>query len=542
MRYAKDVRTKQDVAADDVRGTARHRPYSCPVCGARVHYRSSMGPSPDPGFAHNKHTARPDCELYHPGFGYYVPSPSSAPRAALNAEDAPEEIGLCLEDGESWTTYLRLPEISDLGNVRLRSLRSGSVEVESGGTRNSLSLMELRPGIGSARLVVPPAATPYKIAPAGDWPASISQKRWQAGARGLNPRGTPFRMRRGEWVRLKEDSAVELGEELRVVADSRNAPPTACSPEAAEVATHNRISWRMWRVVLPTESTPLVERWAEDIGVVLLEAAWDISILSIPHAFNSEDVVPILGTRETLVGKLKSPDSGVQTMLSLRTGSASQTISVQASKSSTAFVAFAVPWPGSNELSVASGDQSAFKFDAATRPNLAELREALGAVPVLRISIGGNLLEPWKSLFELPAPTKGGEPPEIAILPDLEDVRLGLFWRGPEGGGSEEGLTVGAVKNRLRNHWGKDVEVRISGGALGSIAVRFCRARKAKLDRSDNRVLRWAALAGIEGGPSGGAWLLRRAGALDPKLLRAVQSRGNSKWMPLAISALKESE
>src|ERR1035437_8898568 len=101
---------------------------------------------------------------------------------------------MCLEDGESWTTYLRLPEIADLGTIRLRSLRSGSVQVDAGGTLNSLSLIELRPGIGSARLVVPPSATPYKVTPTGDWPSSISKTPWQGGARGLNPRGTAFRM------------------------------------------------------------------------------------------------------------------------------------------------------------------------------------------------------------------------------------------------------------------------------------------------------------------------------------------------------------
>lgn len=94
-----------------------------------------MGLSPDPGFAHNKHAARPDCELYHPGLGNYAPS--SGPRATLRAEDAPEEIGMCLEDGEPWTLYLRLPELADLGGVRLRSLRAGSVQVDSGGTLSS---------------------------------------------------------------------------------------------------------------------------------------------------------------------------------------------------------------------------------------------------------------------------------------------------------------------------------------------------------------------------------------------------------------------
>ena len=282
-----------------------------------------MGLSPDPGFAHNKHAAKPDCELYHPGLGNYVPS--STPRATFRTEDEPAEIGMCLEDEESWATYLRLPEIADLGTVRLRSLRSGSVQVDAGGTLNSLSLMELRPGIGSARLVVPPSATPYKVTPIGDWPPSISKTPWQGGARGLNPRGTAFRIRRGEWVRLKEGSAIELGEVLRVVADVRNAPPYDCSPQAAKALSHHGLNWRMWRIELPAETTPSLERWADGMGVVLLEAAWDVSLLSIPHGFNSDHQIPILGTTETLIAKLRSPNTGLRATVSLRTGSSSQT-------------------------------------------------------------------------------------------------------------------------------------------------------------------------------------------------------------------------
>jgi hypothetical protein len=175
MRGAKDARTHQLVAACDVVRAARHRRYVCPVCGARVTYRSSMGLSPDPGFAHNKGEARPDCELYFQSFGVHLTSPY---RPTASAEDAPEEIGMCVEDGQAWTTYLRLPEIC--GDVRLRALRHGSVEVEAPGVRNSISLMELRPGIGSARLIVPPAAVPYRVAPKGEWPVSSSRRNGRA--------------------------------------------------------------------------------------------------------------------------------------------------------------------------------------------------------------------------------------------------------------------------------------------------------------------------------------------------------------------------
>ena len=494
-----------------------------------------MGLSPDPGFAHNKGEAKPNCELYFQSFGIHLPSPA---RPTARTEDALEEIGMCVEDGEVWTTYLRLPEIR--GDVRMRALRGGSVQVDAGGTRNSISLMELRPGIGSARLVVPPVAVPYKVTPHGEWPLSISQAPWQGVARGLNPRGTPFRMRRGEWVRLKEGSAVELGEELLVVAESGNAPPHACSPEPRKTVLHNRLNWRMWRIELPAESTSSLDRWAENIDVILLEPAWKASILSVPNSFSSDEQVPILGTRSTLIGRLESPRDGGRTTISLRLGSASQAIPVATSNESTAFVAFSVPWPGSNELSAGNDSRSSFTFETATELTRAELQSALGEVPVLCVVIGENVIESWGSALEIPAPPKSEEPPEIFIRPDLDDLRLGLHWRGSEGNGSEEGLTAEATKNRLRSYWGKDVEVRVSGGALGTVKLRFRPARWKGVRPSDIRTLSWASLAVVERGRSGGAWMLRRAAALNPNLLKAARSRGDSRWMPLAVATVKE--
>ena len=292
-----------------------------PFAGQGLTINVRWGSAPTYSRLQAYHAARPDCEPRRsPDIGPSVGSPA---RAVASTEDAPEEIGMCLEDaGASWTTYLRVPEIPDLGNLRLRSLRSGAVEVDAGGTQHRLSLMELRPGIGAARLAVPPAATSYKVSPKGDWPSAIAQEPWQGSARGLNPRGTLFRLRRGEWVRLKEGSAI-LNSEREIASGlgvSRNAPPSGCLPEAANVVTHSRVSWRMWRVVLPTASTASLERWAEDLGVVVREAAWKISLINVPQAFDDEEQIPVFGTknlpadrqrvREAVHGSPPSSDGG----------------------------------------------------------------------------------------------------------------------------------------------------------------------------------------------------------------------------------------
>jgi len=93
---------------------------------------------------------------------------------------------MCLEDGNKWALYLRLPEIPDLGEARLHSLRTGSVEVDAGGSKASLSLMELRPGIGAARLVIPPVVVSYKVAPSSTWPQTLSKNLWQGATPVMN--------------------------------------------------------------------------------------------------------------------------------------------------------------------------------------------------------------------------------------------------------------------------------------------------------------------------------------------------------------------
>jgi hypothetical protein len=161
MQYAIERRTKRVVQADEVRRTDRNRAYECPVCKAEVHYRRAMGLSPEPGFAHNAHVARPDCHLYHPSSG--VESVGSCGEGP--AKEPINEIDLCLDDPlddkGTWSLFLRFPEISDLGNARLRALVGGSVSVVTGSSSANISLMDLRPGVGSARLVVPPSMSAY---------------------------------------------------------------------------------------------------------------------------------------------------------------------------------------------------------------------------------------------------------------------------------------------------------------------------------------------------------------------------------------------
>ena len=502
MRYARDDRAKKDVDAHEVGESRRSRAYSCPTCGARVHYKRSIGLSPNPIFAHNPHEGSSDCENYYPWQGGFDAPSSPSPvaiRPRVAVEDTPDELGLCLEDAEIWTTYLRVPEMSavELGSLSPRALTSAFVEVDSGGERNRLPLIDLRPGVGSARLAVPPMTPAYKITTTGSWPTGVRQKRWQTTSRGLSSRGTLFRLRHGEWVRLREGSPVELGEELRVVADQRNSPPAECQPVAGKVISFRGQNWRMWRVALPAVSSRQFEVWTESLGVDAVEPVWDVRIANVPEDVDPESQFSVFSTRKMLIARIRSPRSGASADISLSAGSARYSDSFSTGRGTdTAFLAFSVAWPGSNELRVSYDDRSSVRFETREAQDLSDLKRALGAVPVLRVMVGEALVQSWGEPFEVPIPRLNEQAPHITLLPDLEDLRVGLRWEGPEGEGAEDSLSLENATRRLNSFFElrRGTAVRVDAGALGCVKLLFRAAASTKAVTAAlvKRKARWA--------------------------------------------------
>lgn len=556
MRYARDDRAKKDVDAHEVGESRRSRAYSCPTCGARVHHKRSIGLSPNPIFAHNPHEGSSDCENYYPWQGGFDAPSSPSPvaiRPRVAVEDTPDELGLCLEDAEIWTTYLRVPEMSavELGSLSPRALTSAFVEVESGAERNRLPLIDLRPGVGSARLAVPPMTPAYKITTAGSWPAGVLQRRWQTTSRGLNFRGTLFRLRHGEWVRLREGSPVELGEELRVVADQRNSPPAECQPVAGKVVSFRGQNWRMWRVALPAVSSKHFEAWTELLGVDAVEPAWDVQIASVPDAVDPESQLPVFSTRKILIARLRSPRSGARADIALSAGSARYSDSFSTARGTeTTFLAFSVAWPGSNEIRVSYDDRSSVRFETREVQDLSDLKRALGAVPALRVMVGEALVQSWGEPFEIPIPRPNEQAPRITLKPNLEDLRVSLRWVGPEGEGAEESLSVENATRRLNGFFElrRGTEVRVDAGALGCVKLHFRAAARAKAVTAAlvKRKARWLSIAVEQSERAVGRPLppgaIRTASTLDPRILLAASKRVNPKWTALMVRALKEAK
>src|SRR5437868_6009030 len=213
MQFARVVKTSQIVeASKSLRCKYGFRGYQCPTCGSRVSLRA--GDWREPHFAHFPNEGSRECEDYHPGSGGGGTTNHNQ-SARPGVEDSEDEAGLCLEDLEKdWTLYLRLPEIpnEELNTASLSTLQTARVEVCAGNAPPKvMPAIELRPGIGSARVSVIPTADRYLTAPRGSWPAGVHTNRWQLSSDGLTQIGTLFRFSRGEWVRLRPRSLVEWG-------------------------------------------------------------------------------------------------------------------------------------------------------------------------------------------------------------------------------------------------------------------------------------------------------------------------------------------
>lgn len=536
MQYAIDRRKKLLVQAEDVRRADRTRAYACPVCGADVHYRRARGLNPDPGFAHNAHVARPDCDLYHPSFGVEGPgSWGEGPEA-----EPISEIDLCLadplDDKGTWSLFLRFPEISDLGNTRLRALVAGSVNVATGSSSTSISLMDLRPGVGSARLVVPPSMSKYEASPAGQWPSGISSDRWTGTCEGLNPRGTPFVLRKGEWERLRDGGELELGSEIRIVAHVRNAPPPACPVEVLAIKPHNKLEWRVWRVFLPDSISTSLDRWAEAINVTLASPGDEIALLGVPQGFDSNGLV--FTTGHSFIAKIKWAAGEPSAALSLGTPLGSESTSTWSTQTSPAYMAFGTQDSGTTTLTANYDRRTTEIVETAVAPTLGEIRNKLRVAPRFEIVIGDTTVSAWQDSVTLRSTVEQTAPPQITIFPNYEALQFDVQWTEEDSARYAYGLTAAKVQERLAAAWGQDADFEISAGAFGCIRLRFFRPKRSREAVSVSRAMRWLTLAGGRTEAATSSWL-RRGLAATGVPLRDRARNGSTRWLPLMVNEVK---
>jgi len=498
MRFALIVKTSQIVEADE-RLLRKHgsRGYRCPTCGSRVFLRA--GVQREPHFAHFPNEGSLECEDYHPGFGGGDPSYQNQ-RTRPEVEDSADEAGLCLDDtGSDWSLYLRLPEIpnDELGTVSLSSLQPAYVEVCAGNTPpQAIRAMDLRPGVGSARVRVIPTSDEYSAVPSGKWPGGVSTGRWQLSCDGVRQIGTLFRFNRGEWVRLRTGSLVERGEKMCLVAHSEALPPPNCSPTPVKKILTLGTAWMMWRIEIPDQPVKTVDRWLGGLGHRVSDPTPRVRILSIPDFFDSETRLPHFTCSNAIVVKVIAPYAGARSVLTLCFDSNRVSEPVNPSpRSREVFFEVSVATPGEYSLEVDAEREAVAEFNCHAQPKMSDIRRILNRLPRLRISVGEDTFEAWSDSDAAITVDRLKNNPDVSIDLGVERSRIDLYCEV----GDERLIRLKLlpreaerlVKEALSKH--QPGSLRIDAGALGSINIPLIIHEEVSLSQPKSRIAPWIA-------------------------------------------------
>jgi hypothetical protein len=349
-------------------------------------------------FAHRPSEAPPKCDLYFPGSGHGGSGDSDlSERAPSQVEDAPSDLGILLAEVDGrWGLGLRLPEIpsEELGTTSLDALRRASVDVCVGRDRVSrVGALELRPGVGVARVDVAPSLGEFTTKPVGKWPESIQCTRWELASRGLDGKGVLFRLRQGEWTRLVARSGVHPGETLLVLAEERFAPPiqSHCHGSISNVG----LSWCIWEVQLPSKPAERVVDWLARLGHDLVPRPWSAALATPPRAYG-EGGEQIFWLGDVPLLTLEAPHRAATAMVSFHSGTSSDSASVTASELSVAHVRVTAGNARAIRVEVVNERSASLKLDFRKQPSWAEVLEQLAQTPRLRISIGTQTFEAWR--------------------------------------------------------------------------------------------------------------------------------------------------
>ena len=456
----------------------------------------------DPYFAHRDNEGSLDCEDYHPVGGASTGTKSSSVRCEV--EDSPAEAGLCLNDAEgAWNTYLRLPEIpaQELATISSGALRHARVEIRAEGDLiETLPALELWPGVGSARVYVPPSSKPYQIEPIGEWPKGVNTRRWYSTSSALSEIGTLFRFSRGEWVRLRLASLVEWGDLLCFVANSRMVPPTSCTPSLIKGLIQN---WSLWHLQLPPEPVPIVERWLRSLGHDVSLPKPHLQIMTVPNGVDPTTRVPSFEHGVPIVAKVVTGNRGEKPLVTLsfelNRFSATSRFGPESREN---FFEISAGRLGDYSLDIDGVYKSGGMFECVGPSTIEQLRKTIADAPRLRMSIGETSFVAWTDYPSTLTIESWTVVPDVHIDLGLGQGRLNVLLYSNNvrrvstqiSPREAERIIQGEISRRI------PFELQVDAGAFGSLMLSIDTTGKCEKARRANRIAAWVVGASAESG------------------------------------------
>lgn len=480
----------QIVRVADARRGAR---YTCPTCGLLLELRRGEQLE---YFAHWRNLpGTKDCELFSPGeAGPGVDTNTASRRSLAEVEEDPSELGLLLAHADGrWGVGLRLPEIpgDELGETSLGALRSALVDVYAGRDRlTRVSALDLRPGVGAARVDVSPTLQAFRIQAGGSWPSTIDSERWSLTTRALEAKGDLFRFRRGEWTRLVARSGVHQSETLLVLSDERCPPPGSIVCEKHARLTSNGLHWTIWEVRLPIDPDASVTTWLARLGHDLVPRSWSVDLATPPRAYG-DGGEPIFWVGDSPVLRLDAPQSAAVAIVSFESGTNSHSASVAASGSGAVHVGITVRDSGPTRLAVAGGRSASLDIGFSQQPGCAALLEQLSQTPRLRLRIAEQTLEAWQGPeHRVRVPLREQLDVHVDLGVETARARITVWEHGKQR--TRRGLDARGVERAIHDALATASRIDVDADNLGRVVVLPARAAlEAPREREIDDRLGW---------------------------------------------------
>jgi hypothetical protein len=185
-------------------------------------------------------------------------------------------------------------------------------------------------------------------------------------------------------------------------------------------------------------------------------------------------------------------------------------------------------------VALADDKRSTLTYEVLPGGNLDGLRQALTAVPRLRLRVGGVLLEPWAAAHNLAVGAEGIID-DVEFVGGIDEMRLLVAWGSHEPTVVERDISARRATQLLQELLGKGeaTNIIVDAGGLGTIRLAICAEVMAQCPEAiagQSRVANWASVvARAQGRVGGSSWAVRQAGTLGHRTqLLALRGGANA--------------